>query len=241
MTNNYNTGLHNMNTYFELRAAQVSYTFVSRVGYDLTGVYTDVGLKSAYTGNGKLCAALYPGYTMITFTVEFNSNGAASIDNQTVNYGASVTLPEVERDGFVFGGWYDEDGLKYTGAAIYDDLVLTAKWSSEVLTVKIYDTDNKLIQTVEVDYGTTVADALTQAGLKYNVVTKATTLADEELELLRSGDKLTDDVKLTVRDGTGLDKVDTFVTSYWYLFVSIAVLAIIIILVAITQKKRGRR
>lgn len=73
-------------------------------------------------------------YTRKDFTLHYNSNGGSYIAPQTDKYKASVPLTTVvpEREGYTFGGWYnnsDLSGTRLTGNLTLDeDKTLYAKW-----------------------------------------------------------------------------------------------------------------
>ncbi len=75
----------------------------------------------------------------VYFSVTFNPNyeGAPAIEPRDVQEGKKIgELPEPEREGWIFEGWYAEDDTdfetKYTSSKkVTEDLVLVAKWSEE--------------------------------------------------------------------------------------------------------------
>ena len=76
------------------------------------------------------------------FTVAFNVNGngtvPAAIASATVTEGSSVVLPSIDKEGFMFGGWYtaESDGIKAGNAGdLYypeQDITLFARWPDRV-------------------------------------------------------------------------------------------------------------
>ncbi len=66
-----------------------------------------------------------------TYHVEFDANGGVSeLNKADVAMGDSLEkLPEASREGYIFGGWYTEDGQQITGdTVIPGSITLTAKW-----------------------------------------------------------------------------------------------------------------
>ncbi len=64
----------------------------------------------------------------------------------------------LERTGYNFVGWFDENGVEYTAESIMDvehDLVLTARWELKTYTLTL-DTDNGMTMDLFVRYGETV-------------------------------------------------------------------------------------
>ncbi len=74
--------------------------------------------------DGNLVVEYY--YTRITYTVTFNANGGEEIESQELKYGAA--LPDAERTGYTFIGWFYEDTLVETMPI--GDISLTAKWEA---------------------------------------------------------------------------------------------------------------
>lgn len=63
-------------------------------------------------------------------TITFDSAGGTKVDDITVKKGESFQLPETEKEGYLFAGWYNGSTL-YTDddtASIKKNIVLTAKW-----------------------------------------------------------------------------------------------------------------
>lgn len=68
------------------------------------------------------------------YTVKFNSNGGSTIDDLlNVVEGSEIDLASFQptRDGFVFLGWYDEEGNLVTTITVIEDRELTAKWEEK--------------------------------------------------------------------------------------------------------------
>ena len=67
-----------------------------------------------------------------TFTVTFDSNGGSEVETQIVNEGEKAVRPDdPSREGYVFRGWYSDNGLFNFDTAIESDVNLKAKWSDE--------------------------------------------------------------------------------------------------------------
>ena len=66
-----------------------------------------------------------------TVTVTFDTKGhGTQIDPITVKKGTSVTLPEPTDLEYDFGGWFTEDGVKFTGLAA-TNMTVYAKWTEK--------------------------------------------------------------------------------------------------------------
>jgi uncharacterized repeat protein (TIGR02543 family) len=51
---------------------------------------------------------LYARWTLQTFTIEFQSNGGPTYESIVFNLDDSITLPTPTREGFTFGGWFQD-------------------------------------------------------------------------------------------------------------------------------------
>ena len=94
----------------------------TKTGYKFGGWYANSSLTgTAVTSiptdaDGNL--TYYAKFDIISYTVKFNANGGvvsegSSLDDQTLEYNQTGTLPSVTRSGFQFKGWYkDGDASK---------------------------------------------------------------------------------------------------------------------------------
>ncbi|MFA9422548.1 MAG: InlB B-repeat-containing protein [Sedimentibacter sp.] len=82
-----------------------------------------------------------------SYNIRFNSNGGSNISSIRGAYKSSITLPKPVRDGYVFEGWYTDNGTfskaftqKTMPASNYE---LYAKWSAgtAVVTIRHYQKD----------------------------------------------------------------------------------------------------
>ena len=106
----------------------------TKTGYQFDGWYQD----EAYTEEVESGLVpmenmtLYAKWLPITYTIEFETDGAALIDDQVVNFGDMVVLPDdPEKEGFDFKGWYTDmnfDQAFDEGVAPQSNLVLYARF-----------------------------------------------------------------------------------------------------------------
>ena len=69
-------------------------------------------------------------YETVTVTFNMNSHGTQIINPITVKKGTSVTLPEPTDLEYDFGGWFTEDGVKFTSLA-NASMTVYAKWTEK--------------------------------------------------------------------------------------------------------------
>ncbi|WP_283162775.1 InlB B-repeat-containing protein [Tannockella kyphosi] len=95
--------------------------------------------------------------------VEQDDNGTKTTET-TVVYGTELSLSDLSdaKEGYEFNGWCDEDKDKWqTGDTMpAKDLTLTATFTINEYEVTLYDTDNKVIDTLSVTYGESVVTAI---------------------------------------------------------------------------------
>ena len=83
-------------------------------------------IKGSNANTRFISAALYK-----TVTVTFDTKGhGTQIDPITVKKGTSVTLPQPTDPNYDFGGWFTEDGVKFTGLAA-TNMTVYAKWTEK--------------------------------------------------------------------------------------------------------------
>lgn len=84
-----------------------------------------------YWVNGN--SQIYLLYDTNKYTLTYNTNSDYSINPQSVEYGATIALPTLYRNGYTFGGWYTtstfDDETKFSGTMPPFNLTLYAKWS----------------------------------------------------------------------------------------------------------------
>ena len=64
------------------------------------------------------------------YTISFDTDGAGSIDSQTIELGDKVLEPFApSKDGYIFDGWfYGEEKWSFIGYPVSENMTLTAKW-----------------------------------------------------------------------------------------------------------------
>jgi uncharacterized repeat protein (TIGR02543 family) len=80
---------------------------------------------------------LYANWIFEACSVEFDSMEGSAVQTQTVAYGEKAVKPQnPSRDGFVFAGWYKEDGYihewNFQTETVTADIMLFAKWNVRV-------------------------------------------------------------------------------------------------------------
>ncbi len=101
-----------------------------------------------------------PYYLSLTanYTVTFDTDGAGTVDTQTVPYGGRVTKPATPtRTGHTFGGWYlGEEEYDFT-APVTENLALAAFWFTDLYTITFDSAGGTPIMPITQDYGVAIS------------------------------------------------------------------------------------
>lgn len=76
--------------------------------------------------------------------IMFDTNGGTAVENISQPQGTEITLPETEREGYIFAGWYDAENEKYTNTIMPSSSVkLTGRyWKQSKMTKVLIGADN---------------------------------------------------------------------------------------------------
>ena len=124
--------------------------------HDFTGWYLDEVFDTPFlSGETTISedATLHALFAPYTYTVSFITSGLA-IEPITVNHNETFTLPDAEKEGHAFAGWYiDADyGRAYQVLPVTDDLTLYAKFTPYRYTIT-FESPGMAIDPVQVDHG----------------------------------------------------------------------------------------
>ncbi|GCF92731.1 hypothetical protein NRIC_06220 [Enterococcus florum] len=114
-----------------------TFTTPSRTGYTFQGWYdgeTKVeSIQAGETGNRTLTAK----WTMDTYTITFDSNGGEAVSPIEYNVETKTfSLPNLERESYIFLGWYDgETKVETIEKGMTGNRALIAKWTAVEYTV----------------------------------------------------------------------------------------------------------
>lgn len=90
-----------------------------------------------------------------TVTIKFVTNGGANIADITTNFGANIAVPDANKIGYDFIGWYTDEALtmEYDNSPAYANITLYAKYNIHMYTY-IYKVGDEVYFTQEVPYNT---------------------------------------------------------------------------------------
>ena len=97
-----------------------------RENYVFDGWYTQGGVAANYTtmpSDGQTLVAKWKAM------IVFDERGGTEVDDISEKVGERVTLPTTSKDGYIFAGWYTEQGDVYTSTSMPSDSIkLVAKY-----------------------------------------------------------------------------------------------------------------
>ena len=153
----WNDGTNEITNIQTYDAALVLPTEPTKTGYTFAGWFT------AEVGGEKLTAetvyqtagdtTYYAQWTINQYTISFD-NVMESIDSITRDYNTQVTLPNINCDGYIFGGWTLTlgDEAAYEGGAtitLTEDLKLYAVWYAETYTITFDSNGGSAVESIE--------------------------------------------------------------------------------------------
>ena len=118
---------------FSKEPTRKGYTFEGWVDQD----GNPVDLSATYTENVKAINGSWKGKTYtVTFKLNENEGTLSFTSKRVVNGDPLGYTPMVEREGYTFIGWYDENGKYYDSETIFDaarDITLTGRWIKTIV------------------------------------------------------------------------------------------------------------
>lgn len=152
--------------------ADLGLTVTDADRYPITGFTCNTAV-STQNGQSYNNAKFY--YTRNIYNIVFISGGK-TVNTESVKYQASIagyanyklnTAP-AGMEGYAFAGWYASqectgDAYDFTGKTMpANNITLYAKWKAPTYTVKVYDQNDNLLDTIPVSKGDTVTDELSK-------------------------------------------------------------------------------
>lgn len=102
-------------------------------GYTFDNWYKEAELKNVYTpAPVEFDFTLYAGYNINQYTVTFVTNvEGKTIDPITADYNSTITIPEISKDYYQFGGWFLESSYttRFNGVVPAKNITVYAKWN----------------------------------------------------------------------------------------------------------------
>lgn len=184
--------------------------------------------------------ALHAHFNINRYTVTYDVAGGTPIESEVLNWNTIASAPTPIRIGYNFKGWALADGSIYNNSPIKQNTTLTARWEIKIFTVTFYvDGDNgeEAYATLEVPYGSTLAEAMEEAEI---ISYKAMDISGLRVS---KQSVITEDTQVLVQELTGWEKYGDFVgRNKWFTWVIVGIVgalgltAAISITVAVKRK-----
>jgi len=123
--------------------AAITLPVPAKNGFIFAGWYEDEGLTvfhypgTPVTGNIMLYAKWEEYSSEAFYTITFQTNGGGGIEPlEVLKNTVAITLPVPAKNGFIFAGWYEDEGLTVPydlGAPVIGNITLYAKWDTDLL------------------------------------------------------------------------------------------------------------
>ena len=138
------------------------------LNYGSTITYPASPSKTGHTFNGwDNSITTVPAYdviinakwSIISYTITFNTNGGSACDSITQNYATTVTLPTPTKTGYRFDYWCSDSGLttQYTSNTMpAGNIELHAKWTINQYTISFNTNGGSACNAITQDYNTEV-------------------------------------------------------------------------------------
>ena len=132
--------------------------------------------------------------------ISYDANGGtADKESEILNLGDKYNLPNVERKGYTFVGWFTNVGIEKTATSIVEEKInhtLTAKWTANTYNVNFEAEGTNNIQSIVVTYDSTYGDLPVVSRTGYTFVGWYTKASDGELIKPETVVKITQDQTL---------------------------------------------
>ncbi len=136
----------------------------TRAGYTFGGWYKEAKCKHAwnfsiYKVNGN--TTLYAKWTIIKYTVQFDSEGGSHVSSKKANYNTTISQPKKpKKTGYTFVAWYKEAGLKnlwnFTADKVTANITLFAKWNINSYSVSFNSKGGSSVSGIKADYNSLI-------------------------------------------------------------------------------------
>ncbi len=125
------------------------------------GWFNNLDEQVTYLGDGVKSVVLQAKWALKQYNITFDINYLEGTNPETllVEHGSYIEdLPEVNREGYDFLGWYHENELYNLNQPVIENIVLEAKWQIKTFEVVFKDDNGATLDTQTIDYNN-AADA----------------------------------------------------------------------------------
>lgn len=122
-------------------------------GYTFENWYTDQSLTNKIeriTGDMNSDLTLYAGWDINKYTIELDTNGGNDISSIEAEYGSVIELPQAEKIGHTFKGWYKDIGLTqvYNDEVVTENITLYAAWQLNKYTINFESDGGSIVNSI---------------------------------------------------------------------------------------------
>ena len=140
----------------------------TKIGHNFEGWFTDSEYSSSFDTSAAINAdqVLYAKFTIVQYTITFDTAGGSEIAAITLDYGSDVTAPDAPtRTGYTFTGWDAEVPAKMPASS----MTLKASWKINQYTITFDTAGGSEIAAITQDYDSdvTAPDAPTRTGYTF--------------------------------------------------------------------------
>ena len=134
---------------------------VSKEGHTLEGWYTSINEgetldeRWSFSSNSvNYDLTLYANWEINEYTITFDANGGRTVNDITQDYDTDLSLPNANRTGHSFVGWYEDEGLNKQfelSEMPAEDLTLYAKWEINEYTISFESKGGTTVDSIITD------------------------------------------------------------------------------------------
>lgn len=136
----------------------------TKTGYTFSGWYSDSELTLSQSFPFNMPAAnksVYAKWSIMQYTMSFNSNGGSSVSDITQDYDSNITSPTPTRLGYAFVGWFSDSSLtnQYTITTMpASDTTLYAKWEVRPFVITFDTNGGSSVSDISANYDDSITE-----------------------------------------------------------------------------------
>lgn len=142
-----------------------------RTGYAFVGWYSNPECTEpiGFSTMPDRDVEVYANWSINNYTLRLvvNTNEVPAITDQSIQYGTDIDLPQLQREGYTFAGWYRESALINqiaTGTPMPGaNLTLFAKWTPNMYALKFVTNGGSVISNIQVAYRSDISELVIPA------------------------------------------------------------------------------
>ena len=142
---------------------EINLPLVQKVGHSFDDWYLDQGLTNLHEVERMPAEniTLYAKWSVNQYTITFITNGGGGIQPITKDYGSTLNVPQINKTGYSFGGWYKDQGLTQLYIVPVsmpaESLTLHARWVVNRYTITFVTNGGNVIPVQNNAYGSGIS------------------------------------------------------------------------------------